>query len=440
MDRIRTSRTVVRTVALAACLTAGAVACTDRSSSITSALPPAPLGVAPSASQVLRGEVDDSGTVTFTSLPSNASGTFAPGIDANIYGRQNVDVHVYATAATVVTQSSSKTWTMLIGLRNLESYPIGSSQGGATPTDTSGIYLGFINGPTVTKTSGSCSSPCTMSITGYDGTGNFTAGGQPYVYWRQRLAAHQSVAGADTVTKRRQVQFTSPKAVTNFVFYMMVDADWPPPNQTSWTVSYMAATDSFPDSTAGVSGGHAKPAWKQAAQSPYRLGSESWSTSAFGIGASGTKGYYLFRRDSLSSTSDAFMQVNMSVNGNPTNPEIVFGFLDGTRMVAVGLTSNQLAFVSYGGTTPSAQVVGTPATYASGTHTFTLHKYKADSAVVQVDGTRTLVALYKNLPSSPSQSFTFTSGPTEFFGAGSVTGSSNTKWMSVSYGIGTTHP
>lgn len=439
MHRTPTSRSAARALALAACLTAGAAACSDRSAATTGPTL-APLDSGPSASQVVRGEVDDSGTVTFTSLQSNASGTFAPGINANIYGRQNVDVHVYAKAATVATQSNSKTWTMLIGLRNLESYPIGSMQGGAAPTDTSGIFLGFISGPTVTQTSDTCMNPCTMSITKYDGVGTFTAAGQQYLYWGQRLAAHQLVAGADTVTTRRMVQFTSPKQVTNFVFYLLVRADWPPPAQTSWAVTYTAATDSFPDSTAGVSGGYAKPRWKHAAQSPNRLDNESWNNGQFSLSASGSKGYYLYRRDSLSSTTDAYMQVNMNINGNPTTPEVVFGFLDGTRMVAFGLTDKVIAFVSYGGTPAEARAVGATASYVAGTHTFTLHKYKADSAVVDVDGARTLVAPYTSLPLSPSQSFTFTSGPAEFFGAGSVTGSSSSKWMAVSYGIGAAHP
>ncbi|MGH7650110.1 MAG: hypothetical protein ACREND_18545 [Gemmatimonadaceae bacterium] len=439
MSRSSSSRSAARTVALAACVSACAVGCGDGARGITAVSPP-PLGGVPSGAHVIRGEIDDTGAVTFTSLDDGASGAFAPGIDPNVYGRQGVDVRIYAKPATVVTNSGNKTWTMQIGVRNLEPYPVGSIQGGSAPTDTTGVFLAFVGGPTVTKTSGSCSGTCSGKITVYDGTGTFTAGKQMYLYWKQRLTAYNTVGGTDTVLTRHTVKFTSQSQVTNMVFYLMVRADWPPPAQTSWAVSYVAASDSFPDSTASASGGHAEPRWKSAAQSPYRLDNESWSTSGFSTNVSGSKCYYVYRRDSLTSTSDAYMQATVNLNQSQGNPETVLGFLDGTRMVAVGLTGTTISFISYGGSTPAAQVLDSTAAFSTGTHTITLHKYKADSAVIEVDGSRKLKELYGDLPASPSQSFTFTSGPAEFFGAGSTTSGNSDKWIAVAYGIGTTHP
>jgi hypothetical protein len=440
VSRASTWRRAARNIALAACVSIGAAGCGDGSRGITAVVPPPPLGGVPSGAHLIRGEIDDTGAVTFTSLDDGASGAFAPGIDPSVYGRQGVDVRIYAKPATFVTNSGTKTWTMQLGVRNLEPYPIGSVQGGSAPTDTTGVFLGIVGGPTVTKTTGSCTGTCSGHVTGYDGTGTIMAANQPYLYWKQRLAAYQTAGGTDSVTTRRTIKFTSQSQVTNMVFYLMVRADWPPPAQTSWAVSYTAATDSFPDSTASASGGHAKPRWKSAAQSPYRLENESWSTSGFSTNVSGQKCYYLYRRDSLSSTTDAYMQAKVTLNGGQGNPETVLGFLDGTRMVAVGVNDATISFVSYGGSTPAAQVIGTTASYSATTHTITLHKYKADSAVIDVDGTRKVKALYSNLPASPSQSFTFTSGPAEFFGAGSTTSGSSDTWITVSYGIGSTHP
>src|SRR6185437_9003904 len=126
---------------------------------------------------------------------------------ASIYGTQNVNVRIYANAATVVNNGTTKTWTMFFGVRNLLPYPIGSNQAGETPSDTTGIFLALIGGPTVSQTSGTCAAPCTISATTYDGRGTFTAPNQPYLYWPERLAAKQAVAGADTVSSRRKMVF-----------------------------------------------------------------------------------------------------------------------------------------------------------------------------------------------------------------------------------------
>jgi hypothetical protein len=248
----------------------------------------------------------------------------------------------------------------------------------------------------------------------------------------------------DTVSQRRTFKFTSPSQVTNFKFFLIVGADWPAPAQTSWSVFYNATTDSAPDSVSGRTA-HAKPIWRRATQTTgfgnYSFGTDSWSPAGYVLNLSGSEDYYVYRRDSLADTTNAYMQVKAKVNGSTTSPEAVFGFLDGVRMVTVGMRSGQVGFVSvprrFFGIFPVATFIGTPLTVDSTkSHTYTLHKFKADSVVLDVDAVRSSKLLYTALPLLANQIFTFTIGPAEFFGGGSFSGSSNATWTSVTYGIG----
>lgn len=393
---------------------------------------------------VVMASVDGAGNVTVTPLQGTSS-DLAPGVDGSIYGTQNVNVRVYAAAATVATQGNIKTWTMKFGVRNLLPYPIGSNQSGPIPNDTTGIFLAVIGGPTVTQTSTNCPGTCAMSIVAYDGTGTFTAPNQRYVYWRERLAAKQPVAGADTVSARRTIQFTSPKQVTNFSFFLIVGADWPAPAQTNWSVFYNAPTDSAPDQ-------HAKPIWRTGHMSLSGSGTESWSKTA-GVDSlilANNKDYYLFRRDSLAAATPAYFEAHVKVNnGGQFKPETVFGFLDGTRMAAVGMTSSQIGFVKYaflaknilGHGLPQSNFVDSTSVNATTSHTYRLRKFGSDSVTLEVDGVRRLGLTYSKLPTVALDSVAvFTTGPAEFFGDGSVSGNHNSAWSVVTYGIGVTQP
>jgi hypothetical protein len=387
---------------------------------------------------VVMGSVDDHGNITLTPLDGSgaAAASEAGSVSASsVYGTQNLNVRIYANPATVSTQGGTKTWTMNFGVRNLLPYPIGANQGAAAPSDTTGIFLAVISGPTVSKTSGRCS-PCAMTTKTFDGKGNFTGPNQPYVYWHERLAAKQVVAGADTVSNRRTIQFTSPVQVTNATFFLMVGADWPPPAQTSWAVSYNAATDS-------AASLHAKPIWKTDNLSFFGSGTETWKTSGVdSIRVTNFRDYYLVRHDSLASNSSAYFEAHVRLNSNSqSNPETVFGFQDGARLVAIGLTSSQVGFIRYGtqfGFIPEAQFVTGTSQFnvnATNTHTYRLRKFGTDSVTLEVDGARQLKALYSQL--STTNSF---GSPTEFFGAGSVSGNGSSAWSVVTYGIGATQP
>lgn len=401
---------------------------------------------------VVMGSVDESGNVTLTPLDGSGAAAVseAGSVSASsIYGTQNLNVHVYAAAATISTKNNTKTWTMKIGLRNFLPYPIGSNQAGTTPSDTTGIFLAVISGPTVSKTSTHCPGSCAMSTVTYDGTGNFTAPNQPYLYWRERLAPKQAVAGADTVSNRRTIQFTSPTQVTNFTFFLIVGADWPAPAQTSWSLFYNAATDSAPDV-------HAKPIWRSANMSFVGKASESWvkAAGADSLKPSNSRDYYLFRRDSLASSSSAYMLARVKVtNSGQGSPETAFGFLDGTRMVAVGMTNGAVGFVKYtysfenffGHGFYGVSFVGSSFNVVNTTqslpHNYLLRKFGADSVTLEVDGVRRAGLPYNQLPSvSADNVAAFTTGPAEFFGDASFGGNHSSAWSVLTYGIGATQP
>lgn len=444
MSRRLDFTSAIRAASMAAAVVA-VVGCSDRSNSIMGVTPPAqtPTVLPTGNLGVVMGAVDENGNVTLTPL-QGTSGDLAPGIDGSIYGTQNVNVRVYAAAATVSTIGSQKTWTMRFGVRNLLSFPIGSNQAGPVPTDTTGVFLAVINGPTVTQTTGVCS-PCAMRVAAFDGTGTFTAPNQPYVHWTERLSAKQLVASTDTVSQRRTIAFTSPLQVTNFTFFLIVGADWPAPNQTSWSLFYNAPTDSAPDL-------QAKPLWRTGTMSPFGKSSEVWSKAAGADSLEVINGrdYYLFRRDSLAQTTPAYIEASVAksaTNQGTARPETVLGFLDGTRMAAIGLTNTSVGFVRYaflGGAfrIPQAQFIGGVSQFpvsASTAHTYLLRKFGSDSAVLYVDGTRRLKATYSQLPKG-AQIATFTTGPAEFFGDGSVSGNANSAWSFVTYGIGASQP
>lgn len=425
---------------------AAVVGCSDRSAGVTGTgvMQPQTPPMLPSQSLgMVQVTVDDAGNVTTVPL-QGASSDLAPGIDGSIYGSQDVNVHVYAKAATSVIKGSTKTWTMNFGLRNLLAFPIGSNQGGSTPSDTTGIFLALISGPTVSKTSSHCPGSCAVSTVGYDGTGTFTAPNQRYLYWRERLAVKQAVPGADTVSVRRPFTWTSPTQVTAMTFVLIVGADWPAPAQQNWSVFYNAPTDSAPDQ-------HAKPIWRTGNMSAFGAATEAWSKSqgVDSLEPQNAKDYYLFRRDSLAAATPAYFEAHVKVSSGQTKPETVFGFLDGTRMAAIGMTNARIGFVKYaflapgffGHGLPQANFVDSLSNDATASHTYRLRKFGTDSVTLEIDGTRRLRLTYSQLPSVAQDSVaSFTTGPAEFFGDGSISGNHNSAWSVITYGIGVSQP
>lgn len=434
-------RQALRWVGMAA-MVAAVAACGDRPAVTGSDIAPPP---APGGQPVVLGgwrvTVDSAGNVTLD--PSGAPGAarVGTGIDAAIYGTQNVNVRVYAAPATVTTQGQTKTWTLNVGIRNLLSYPIGANQNGAAPSDTLGEYLALYSGPVVTATSGTCASPCTVSVTGYDGTGNFTSTAQPYLYWHDRLSAVQPVASTDTVDSRHPLVFSGPSTVTNFSFYLIVAAAWPPPQQTFWSVFYNAATDSLPET-------NAKPAWKKTFQL-FSLGSDTWSSKSGGqltLTAKSDADILLYRADSIAPAMPAYIEGKLHVVKNgPTQPETVLLLQDGATTAAVGIQAKEIGFVrppyfSFPNFALGWSLIANSPTYAldaTKDHTYRLRKFGTDSVTVEVDGARVMGLPYSQLP---GLGVYMPAAASAGFGVSSATGSSNTTVWYVTYGLGQSQP
>lgn len=421
--------------------------------------PPTGLGVdpapPPSNEPTIAGSIQGivngaTGTVTFEPVGAPPTARRIPGFSAAVYGTQNVDVRLYATPLIVdsTTDPGWKTWSFRLGVRNYLDYPIGSNQASAQPRDTSGIFAVLVSGPTVTRTSGACPAPCAVTVGGTDGVGNFVAPGQPYLYWPERLAAKQPVAGADTTSTRRLLSFTTPAAVTSFRFALLVRAAWPPPHDSSWSVYYNAATDSLPDAAA-------EPRWKRQTITAFgrQPGSASWAPGGLMLTARNGQNIYLYRSDSLAANEPAYIEAQFKLNGKSkqTDAENVFGLQDDTHLLAVGITDGEAGFVRLTPTTIS--ILGFVITLrfqwdfvgpthslgkngAQQLHTYRLRKFGADSASLEIDGVRALTLRGSQLPAASD----LLPGATTLFGVSSESGDAKTTWSSVAYGLGVDQP
>ncbi|HEX7943000.1 MAG TPA: hypothetical protein VF488_14400 [Gemmatimonadaceae bacterium] len=417
------SKDVLRRSALA-CVLAGLAACGDRSL-VTGAgkIPIPPLGSG-SIIAAVEGTVDDAGNVTFSPMAA----PMAPGVSAQVYGSQNVNVRLYNTPTVIDSTSiaNTKRWSFDVGIRNLLSYPIGSNQNGAAPADTMGLTVFFTVPPTVTAPT-PCDTPCGLTIANPDGTGNFTGVGQSYFYWHERLGATTAVPSTDTTLRRRTWTFQGNKKITNFRFVVLVSAAWPPPNDTRWKVFYDGTTDSLPDT-------QASPPWKQ--RGLLGGGTEDWTTPPLALNAASGRDIFLFRRDSLAAATPAYMEAKVTVNkGSKSVPIATFGLVDGSRMAAVGIASSRIGFVSLTGTTWS--FVGTTwALDASTSHVYRVSKNGSQDATIWVDGQAVVTATYASLPAGGLG----TLGATAFFGDIGQSGRTKSLWSYVTYELGVTGP
>lgn len=422
----RASRWSATLIALVA-----AVACSDGTSLTGSHEPPA---VPPSGSAnvigAVEGEVDAAGHVTFT--PMGASP--APGVNAAMYGSQNVDVRLYNTPVVIDSTSvaGKKTWRFDVGVRNLLAHPIGTSQGATSPSDTLGITIFFTVLPTVTAPS-PCS-PCAVSLVNQDGTGNFTAVGQPYYYWHERLSATTTSPSTDTTLRRRTFAFTGDRQVTDFRFVVLVSAAWPPPSETRWKVSYQASTDSLP-------GTQASPPWRR--DSSAAAASARWTPDTLVLTAPSGADIYLERRDSLAAAAPAYMEASLAVtSGAHSNPSAVFGLADGSRLATVGLSTGRVGFVSATVSSRTGQIswsfIGQPASVTGSTyHTYRVEKDGTTGAVLYVDGTAVQNVSYATLGANNLAS---AHPATALFGANGPGGKSIVAWSYVTYEIGASAP
>ncbi len=379
-NRLKSQAIVALILATAAC----------NESSTAAPLPPTssrPLGT-------LIGTVSgDSFTATF--VPASPGLTSPSGISPAIYGGPST-AHVFGTNTRFTTTPLGRTWTFSVAMENLLSYAIGSNYTGALPFDTGGVFIFFTTLPTVTSPV-PCSG-CKVSLTNAMGARNFTAPAQPYFWYHNRPTARQSPLGSDTTSDLswtfKTASFIPPDTVHSFTFSLQVSAMWPPPNESTWQVSYDGTADSVPDT-------RAEPLWRKFSflQS---VGAESWSSAGLQLTARNARNsIYFSRRDSLGNMS-AYMDVRASVDqGNIIVPAALFGFAEplGGKTAVVAVTATRAEFAVIDNSTGVwSQLAGSGTTNVVGTNTYRLRKFAKDSVVLCVGGARALSMPYSSLP------------------------------------------
>ena len=407
-------------------------ACTDGGVG-TPPLARTPVAPAPLAQSVpLRATVDvNAGTMTFEPGPAASIGSRQdPPISAAIYGDQGVTIRIYNSPVTVSAPSGGKkTFSANVGLRNLLSHTIGDEQGAAAPLDTMGIFVFMNAGPTVTATSSPCSPACTVTVTNAMGAQPFNLPtNQQYWHWTDQVGAFVPLGGPDTTRIRRQWVFQADTQVRAFTFDVLVSAAWPPPFETRWKVDYPA--DSAPN--VGT-----EPLWKRSFVGAPTVTIASPGASNVTLVTPAGASQYFGRTDSLVSTTRAYLDTRLRVNGALLAPEVSFGIDDDTRFIAAGLSSARVGFITSAGTFIGTGTLASTTTF----HTYQIRKFGADSAQLLMDGVR--------IESRPYTAFgpsfaTLTSG---FFFGGLGTGAiptslagNNSSWDWVIYEIGVTIP
>lgn len=410
----------------------GAVACGE--ASLPSGRGPAlaPTGHPITTVARLRGTLDvATGTLTFDPVSSTGASLPGSGVSAALYGDQGVTVRIYNSAvATGAPVGGKKTYSANVGVRNLLAYRVGDEQGGAAPADTMGIYIFTNTAPVVSGTS----SPCTCTVTVKNPTGSrpFTSlASQPYWYWPELLGAANG--GADTTLLRKQWVFEADTQVTRFSFDVLVSAAWSAPNENVWAVQYTA--DSLPDT-------QAEPRWRRLAGLTASAAVAASRLTLTNPGASDSVFYY--RGDSISPAANAYIEarVRLDNGGLRGKPQAGVVIDDGAKMIGVFISDSskatnraEIGFIKSSG---SAAFIGTAGTIdtlvVKSIRVIQLRKYRSDSVVVWVDGTRRISMLYANLPATRGSAY-------YMFGARSPGGSGSTStWESVVYQIGQATP
>jgi hypothetical protein len=379
----------------------------------------------------LRATVDvTAGTLTFEPLPE-ASLSRDHVNDAQlaaIYGDQGVTVRLYNSPVTVAASSTpgKETYTANVGLRNLLAFPIGDEQVG-TPLDTMGIFVFVNSGPTVTATSSACSPACTVTVRNAHGALGFSAPGQQYWHWNERVGAFGG--GSDTTRARQTWVFEADTQVTDFRFDVLISAAWPPPNETRWKIDYQG--DSIPDVTV-------EPRWTRNATGMSTITHNSPSAGILTIEVDAGARLAFYQSDSLNTTTNAYIDAIFRTNTlTMLSPEVSFGIDDQVKFIAVGISSTQAGFLTGSFTFLSGAVTETTTSFQP----YQIRKFGADSVQLWINNVRRVSRLYSTLPAHlPVTPHGFYFGPA---GTGanptSLLGNSS-SWDRVIYEIGATQP
>lgn len=357
---------------------------------------------------LLRGTVDlEGGTLEFAPVTPSGYPGFAPAI----YGDQNVNVRLYNSLVVLDSSATPWRWTANVGIRNMRPHYIGDEESSATPLDTMGVYVFFVQEPVPGQPCGGC----VARIANSDGAMSFDTPSRKYFHWPERLNPTGS-ASADTTLMRRAWVFETSAGVRSFSFNVLIAAAWPAPFESRWRIEYTA--DALPASSA--------PVWK------FEGSGGNSSASGGSLTLKGKFSGMFYRRDPIAAAQNAYVDAVARLSGGTSQPEIGIVMSDRVKLIGLGVANGVVGLISNVGTF----LAGTTAPLGSGTHQLQLRKYAADSAVYFVDGVRRGQATYATLSgdmfSPPLSGVSFGALPTS--------DGSNSTWESVIYEIGASSP
>jgi len=417
---------VVLLLALAACSEGGSPA------------PKSPPPITQTIGVITGTVVGNQMTATYTPMGAQAA---AYGASPTIYGdptKARVTGFFLNTVDVVGPPGvGSRTWTFSVSIHNLMAATQGSNYAGAAALDSTGLFLGFTQLPTVTLPS-PCAS-CAVNVVGTMGTANFTAPNQPYYWYPNRVQAAGTAGGKDStpgVTWTFKTNSWNPgvtDTVHAFTFQLYVNAIWPAPGQTQWSVSYNGTADSAPES-------QAEPRWTRfTSTNSATLGVESWSPAGLVASATNnTRSVYFGRRDSLG-TNSAVMDATVKVaNVAAGVPQAAFGFAEpGTgRQMFVVIASDRVGFGNFaqnsGNWTFQGGLFYEYFLDATQAHSYRLRKIGTTSVALCVDGTQRVTRTYGQ---QQQTRLSFAQSST-VFGVDGNAGNSSSTWTAVSWTIG----
>ena len=199
----------VRRGLLLVCVSALA-ACGDGS---TPALPePAPVGPIELTRVTCRARVDQ------PSVACSAPGALGSDARGLIVGGQGV----YVQLASSNVSYNAGIFAFDVTVQNLIPQPMGTTDGAAPTAD--GVRVVFHDGPTVTGGTGA------IDVANEDGTGTFTASGQPYFEYSGALLGADGILSTSETSSAKPWQLSVDPTVTTFTFTLYVAADVPFPD------------------------------------------------------------------------------------------------------------------------------------------------------------------------------------------------------------------
>ena len=198
---LKSARSAVTVCALTLLTSAVLAACSDI---VSSDAPPAQLSRNAGKAQIMV-ECSASRLAMRVTCGNPAVPAGAQGV---LLGGQNT--YVKLTSSNVSYSSGTGIFQFDLTVQNLMNEAIGTPDG--VVVDPEGIQVFFNSGPTVTGGSG------TITVANPDGTGTFTAGGQPYFAYNQMLSK-------DEVSSAKTWQLNIPSSATSFTFTLLIETD-----------------------------------------------------------------------------------------------------------------------------------------------------------------------------------------------------------------------